>query len=152
MKDIISIKEIVSGLIAGIIVGIVILMITIFLEQNIFFDRANRKVNEADNSNLFVACQIKLTLKQENKNLLIKYDTQAYKENFDSLSKQESLIKEAIKNNIFLMEASNKMMDLIFEQPQKQDEFKSKLINNADKIIKNLDVYNIQNIGECANY
>ena len=111
-----------------------------------------RKVNEVDNFNLFVACQTKLVFKQQDKDLLVNYDTQTYKENFDMLNRQPESIRQAIRKNIILMEASNKMMNLLFEQPQKRDEFGTKLINNANQIITNLDIYNEQIIeGECKD-
>jgi len=123
------------------------------IEPRIVADNINRKINQADNFNLIVACQIKSVLKkQEDKNFLINYHTQIYKDNFDSLNRQSSSTNQAIIENIFLMDASNKIIGLLFEQPQKRSEFTSKLIDNANQIIKNLDVYNEQNIeGECKN-
>lgn len=110
-----------------------------------------RKINETDNFNLFVACQVKSIYKTGD-NFLLDYETQHYIENFDSVNKQPDSIKQAVRDNIALMQASNEMMNLLFEKPEKRTEFSPKLIKNAEKIIDNLDVYNEQIIeGECAD-
>lgn len=105
------------------------------------------KINEIDNLNFFVACQTKSAFKTDNQNFLINYDSQIYKENFDTINKKPPSTRNAIINNIILMEASNKMMNLLFEQPQNRGEFSPKITNNADEIIKNLGTYN--KMGNC---
>lgn len=152
MKQIISGKEIISAIITGIVVGIVILIITMSWEQKASFGLTKGEINEADNFNLTVACRIKNIYNNTENNLLMNYITQSYTENFDILNKQSSSTKAAIMENIALMQASNKMMGLLIDQPERRNEFKEKLIKNAEEIINNLDIYNDVVVEEeCAN-
>lgn len=117
-------------------------MSIIFIEPWQEKESIRAQIHEVDGLNFFVASQIKFIFEKENEVFLVNYETQIYKENFDMLNKQTESTGQAIRGNIILMDASNKMMNLLLEQPEKQSEYSPKLISNAEEIIKNLDVYN----------
>lgn len=134
----------------AVIVAIIVPTFILVLQTHISGVKASNAINEVDNYNLQIACQVKSTY-QTNDNLVIQYDTSTYKNNFWILNRQNDGIRKSVRANIALMEASNRMMGILLEDETKRSELKDKLVNNAERIITNLDSYNEQTVSEeCA--
>lgn len=100
---------------------------------------------QIDKYNLGVACLLQKGLRLGNL-LALKYDTQVYKENSDFINDQYGLLQEKILLNIAYMEASNTMVNLLYQDRTnlklaKNVELARNILLNAEKIFKNITEY-----------
>ncbi|MDP3244773.1 MAG: hypothetical protein Q8M83_03910 [bacterium] len=144
-----KIKKILEIIFNGFFLALLVGLLLLWFEKRDLSRNSEAKIIGIDEYNYGVACLIKNTYLKDHKNLLVKYDTNIYKDNFDFLGSKNRETQIQIKQNITYMETSNKMMDVLLEKDvffntpnsSSLEEIKNKLMSNADLILQNIHKY-----------